>query len=114
MPPARVRPVKSAGSLVAVTALRRWYSPTGLHPGDHACWTFADAAGFSGAVVPFLEEGRQRGERLLLVGESRAAMLAAVSSLPRRAELLASGQLEIEPRRRAGRQRPSVDRNVPV
>ncbi|TYB34536.1 STAS domain-containing protein [Micromonospora sp. AP08] len=78
-----------------MTALRRWYSPTGLHPGDHACWTFADAAGFAATVVPFLEEGRQRGERLLLVGESQAAMLAAVSSLPRRAELLASGQLEI-------------------
>ncbi|WP_218104868.1 STAS domain-containing protein [Micromonospora mirobrigensis] len=27
-----------------MTALRRWYSPTGLHPGDHVCWTFADPA----------------------------------------------------------------------
>ncbi|MGC1213449.1 MAG: MEDS domain-containing protein [Micromonospora sp.] len=76
-------------------ALRRWYSPTGLHPGDHVCWTFADPAQFTSAVLPFLDEGRRRGERLLLAGESQAELLDAVSSLPGRAALLASGQLEV-------------------
>ncbi|MFI6327026.1 MEDS domain-containing protein [Micromonospora chersina] len=78
-----------------MTALRRWYSPTGLRPGDHACWTYADAAAFCTTVVPFLDEGRRRGERLLLVGGSPATVSETVSSLPGRAELLASGQLEV-------------------
>lgn len=78
-----------------MTALRRWYSPTGLHPGDHVCWTFADAAEFSSAVLPFLDEGRQRGEQLLVIGDSRAGLLETLGSLPQRAAMLSSGQLEV-------------------
>ena len=78
-----------------MTALGRWYSPTGLHPGDHVCWTFTDTADFSSAVLPFLDEGRRRGERLLLAGESQAALSAVMSALPERAAMLASGQLQI-------------------
>lgn len=78
-----------------MTGLRRWESPAGARPGDHLCWTFADAEEFAAAVHPFLDEGRRRGEQLLLTGSSRPALLQAVEHLPHRDELLASGQLEI-------------------
>jgi hypothetical protein len=58
-----------------VSALRRLDAPTGLRPGDHVCWTFADAADFTATVLPFLEEGRRLGEHLLLVGASRPELL---------------------------------------
>jgi anti-anti-sigma factor len=70
-------------------------SPTGLLPGDHVSWTFGNAAAFSAAVLAYLDEGRQRGEQLLLLGRSRSELLAAVESLPHRDELLAGGQLEV-------------------
>jgi anti-anti-sigma factor len=78
-----------------VSALRRLDAPTGLRPGDHVCWTFADAADFTATVLPFLEEGRRLGEHLLLVGASRPELLSALAPLPGRDELLASGQLEV-------------------
>jgi anti-anti-sigma factor len=78
-----------------VTAPRRLDAPTGLRPGDHVCWTFADATDFSAAVLPYLDEGRRLGEHLLLMGSSRPALLHALASLPERDEMLASGQLEV-------------------
>jgi anti-anti-sigma factor len=83
------------GSVVDVTALRRLDSPTGLGPGDHVCWTFADVAEFSAAVLPFLDEGRRLGEQLLLIGSSRPELLRMLAALPGRDGLLASGQLEV-------------------
>jgi anti-anti-sigma factor len=70
-------------------------STTGLRHGDHACWTFADAADFGAAVVPFLDEGRQRGEQLLVTGGSRTELLDALGPLPGRDALLAGGRLGI-------------------
>jgi len=78
-----------------VTALRQLASPTGLEFGDHVFWTFDDPADFSAAVLPYLDEGRRRGEQLLLVGGSRVALLAALAGLPERDAMLASGQLEV-------------------
>jgi anti-anti-sigma factor len=78
-----------------VTAPRRLAAPTGLRPGDHVCWTFDDAAAFSAAVTPFLDEGRRGGDQLLLVGASRPVLLRAVAGLPDRDELLSSGQLRV-------------------
>jgi anti-anti-sigma factor len=89
------RPTGRGGSVAGVSALRRLDVPTGLRPGDHVCWTFADAADFTAAVLPFLEEGRRLGEHLLLVGASRPELLSALAPLPGRDELLASGQLEV-------------------
>ncbi|WP_091439758.1 MEDS domain-containing protein [Geodermatophilus poikilotrophus] len=79
-----------------MTALRKLEAPTGLGPGDHVCWTFADAAEFSAAVLPFLDEGRRRGEQLLLIGSSRPELLRILAPLPGRDELLASGQLRVQ------------------
>ena len=78
-----------------MTAVRQLDVTTGLSPGDHVCWTFADAADFSAAVLPYLDEGRRLGEHLLLIGESRPALLDALAPLPGRDEMLASGQLEV-------------------
>lgn len=78
-----------------MTALRRLEAPTGLRPGDHVCRTYADAADFSAAVLPFLDEGRRLGEHLLLIGSSRRELLRTLAPLPGRDELLASGQLEV-------------------
>ena len=79
-----------------MTSLRRLDAPTGLRPGDHVCWTYADAADFSAAVLPFLDEGRRLGEHLLLIGSSRPEPLRMLASLPGRDELLASGQLQVQ------------------
>jgi anti-anti-sigma factor len=78
-----------------VTALRKLDAPTGLRPGDHVCWTFAGAADFAAAVLPFLDEGRRLGEQLLLIGASRPELLSALAALPGRDELLAGGQLQV-------------------
>ena len=78
-----------------MTALRRLDAPTGLRAGDHVCWTYADAADFSAAVLPFLEEGRRLGEHLLLIGSSRPELLRALAPLPGRDELIAGGQLAV-------------------
>ncbi len=88
-------PTGRGGSVADVSAVRRLDAPTGLRPGDHVCWTFADTAYFTAAVLPFLEEGRRLGEHLLLVGASRPELLSALAPLPGRDELLASGQLEV-------------------
>jgi anti-anti-sigma factor len=68
----------------------------GLRPGDHVCWSFAGDADLAAAVVPFLDEGRRRGEQLLVVGPSRPALFAAVSGLPHRDALLAAGRLDLQ------------------
>ncbi|RBY83303.1 MEDS domain-containing protein [Blastococcus sp. TF02A-26] len=78
-----------------MSAPRHLGSPTGLRPGDHACWTYADPAELAAAVLPYLDEGRRRGEQLLLVGESRAVLVEALAGLPDRDRLLESGQLEV-------------------
>jgi anti-anti-sigma factor len=83
------------GTVAGVTAPRRLDAPTGLRPGDHVCWTFADAAALPAAVLPFLDEGRRLGEQLLLVGASRPELLRVLATLPGRDELLASGQLRV-------------------
>ncbi|MGY1639737.1 MEDS domain-containing protein [Geodermatophilus sp. SYSU D00703] len=49
------------------------------------------------AVRSFLDEGRRRGEQLLLTGESEPDLLSALGALPERDALLASGRLEIRP-----------------
>ena len=78
-----------------MTALRGLDAPTGLRPGDHVCWTFADAADLSAAVLPFLDEGRRLREQLLLIGASRPELLRVLAPLPGRDELLADGQLQV-------------------
>lgn len=83
------------GNVAGVSALQKLDAPVGLRPGDHVCWTFADAADFTAAVLPFLDEGRRLGEQLLLVGASRPELLQALAALPGRDEMLASGQLEV-------------------
>ena len=60
-----------------MTVPERLGSPTVLHPGDHVCWTDTDAADLTAAVLPSLDEGRRRGQELLLVGESRPALVDA-------------------------------------
>ncbi|MGY1794309.1 MEDS domain-containing protein [Geodermatophilus sp. SYSU D00525] len=79
-----------------MTVPRGLDGPTGLRPGDHACWSFGGPADLAAAVVPFLEEGRRRDEQLVLVGPSRPTLLAAVSGLPHRDELLADGRLDVQ------------------
>jgi anti-anti-sigma factor len=74
---------------------RRVEVPTGLRAGDHVCWAFADATDFSATVLPYFDEGRRRGEQLLLIGASRPALLDALVSLPGRDELLDAGQLQL-------------------
>ena len=78
-----------------MTVPRRLDAPTGLRPGDHVCWTFADPADLSAAVLPFLDEGRRLGEQLLFVGASRAELLRILAPLPGRDELLSDGQLQV-------------------
>jgi anti-anti-sigma factor len=76
-----------------VTAPRGLDSLTGLRPGDHVCWSVTGDAELAEVVVACLDEGRRRGEQLLLVGGSRPALLALLEDLPERDALLASGQL---------------------
>jgi anti-anti-sigma factor len=83
------------GTVAGVTAPRRLDAPTGLRPGDHVCWTFADAADLSAAVLPFLDEGRRLDEQLLFIGASRPELLRVLAPLPTRDELLADGQLQV-------------------
>ncbi|MGY1773792.1 MEDS domain-containing protein [Blastococcus sp. SYSU D00813] len=78
-----------------MTAPRRIGSPTGLRPGDHLCWSYGDDAELAAAVLPYLDEGRRRGEHLLLVGRSRPALLDLLAGLPDRDLLLAEGRLEV-------------------
>jgi anti-anti-sigma factor len=78
-----------------VTAPERLGSPTGLRPGDHVCWTYTGAADLAAAALPYLDEGRRLGEQLLVVGQSRAALVDVLAGLPDRDSLLASGQLEL-------------------
>lgn len=78
-----------------MTPLRQLDAPTGLTAGDHLFWTFAGASEFSSAVLPYLDEGRRLGEQLLLIGESRPALVDALDALPGRDEMLANGQLEL-------------------
>lgn len=78
-----------------MTAPRRIASPTGLQPGDHLCWSYEDDAELAAAVLPYLDEGRRRGEHLLLVGRSRPALLDLLGQLPDRDLLLAEGRLEV-------------------
>lgn len=70
--------------------------PTGLAPGDHVFWAFDDPRGFSDAAVAYLSEGRERGERLLYVGDKpESNLLDELSALPERDVLLAAGQLSV-------------------
>jgi anti-anti-sigma factor len=78
-----------------MTALRALAAPTGLRHGDHACWTFSGEAGFCAAVLPFLDEGRRRGEQLLLVGGTGPGLRESLAGLPERDAMLAGGQLDI-------------------
>ncbi|WP_409330909.1 MEDS domain-containing protein [Trujillonella humicola] len=78
-----------------MTAPRRFGSPTGLRPGDHLCWAYDGDAELAAAVLPYLDEGRRRGEHLLLVGQSRPALLDLLEDLPDRDRLLADGRLEV-------------------
>lgn len=78
-----------------MTAPQRLGSPTGLAPGDHLCWSYDGVADLAAVVLPYLDEGRRRGEHLLLVGESREVLDAVVEDLPDRDALLADGRLEV-------------------
>jgi anti-anti-sigma factor len=79
-----------------VTAPRRLDAPTGLRPGDHVCWTYADAADLSAAVLAFLDEGRRLREQLLLIGSSGPELLRTLAALPGRDDMLAGGQLRVQ------------------
>jgi anti-anti-sigma factor len=87
--------VDRRGNVAGVTAPHRLESPTGLRPGDHVCWTYADAAALAAAMLPYLDEGRRRGEQLVVVGESHDGLVDALAELPDRDRLLAGGQLEL-------------------
>lgn len=78
-----------------MTALRPLDAPTGLRHGDHVCWTFAGEAEFSAAVLPFLDEGRRRGEQLLLVGGTGPGLRESLAGLPERDAMLADGRLQV-------------------
>jgi anti-anti-sigma factor len=70
--------------------------PAGRGVGDHLCWTYSDKGALGAALVAFLDEGRRRGEQLLLVGPgSRGELLDAIADLPGRDELVRSGRLEV-------------------
>lgn len=77
--------------------LRQWEAPSGLRHGDHVCWTFDGAAEFSAAVTAFLDEGRRRGDQLILAGDSETDLLDALAELPERDSMLADGRLQIRP-----------------
>ena len=98
--PARGRgaltPAAPVDTVAVVTAPRELDPSTGLRPGDHVCWSFDGAADLAGAVVAHLDEGRRRGEQLLLVGGPRAALLDLLADLPHRDALLDSGQLGLQ------------------
>ncbi len=104
-----------------MTAPRGLDSLTGLRPGDHVCWSFEGDADLAEAVVTYLDEGRRRGEQLLLVGGTCAQLPALLADLPQRDALLAGGQLAVqtteetysagaglEPREQVGRYRTAV------
>jgi anti-anti-sigma factor len=82
-----------AGTVRQVSALP---VPADLAAGDHLCWTYSDKGALSTALVAFLDEGRRRGEQLLLVGPgSPEDLLDAVGALPDRDELVRTGRLEV-------------------
>jgi anti-anti-sigma factor len=89
-------PGSRASSFAGVTVPQGLDAVDQLGPGDHACRSFTGAVDLAAAVVPFLDEGRRRDEQLLFVGPTRPALLAAVSALPHRDELLADGRLDLQ------------------
>ena len=82
-----------SGSVAVVPLLRQLPTPTGLRHGDHVCWPFSGTADLAAAVVPFLVEGCQRDEELLLVGRDEAELLSLLAAWSERDRLLSDGQL---------------------
>ena len=81
--------------MVAMSELAR---PRGLQQGDHVCWAYDQERGFGAVAAQFLAEGVALGEQVLFVGEGDTAQLVReLVSLPGRDELLASGQLAVQP-----------------
>jgi anti-anti-sigma factor len=71
-------------------------SPTGLHPGDHLCWSYDGARGLQTAAARYLGEGATRGEQLLYVSRRDAGtMLADLARLEALAELREHGLLDL-------------------
>src|SRR5919199_772745 len=70
--------------------------PLGAGVGDHACLAYDDRAGWQAAAIAFLDEGARAGDRLLYTGHGTDdELVAALSALPGRDELLASGRLTL-------------------
>src|SRR5919199_6413390 len=68
----------------------------GAGVGDHACMAYDDRAGWQAAAIAFLDEGARAGDRLLYTGHGTDdELVAALSALPGRDELLASGRLTL-------------------
>ncbi|MGN6243908.1 MAG: MEDS domain-containing protein [Motilibacteraceae bacterium] len=85
-----------------MAALRGFEQVTGLVPGQHVAWAYADRAELGQVLADFLAEGHRRNEQLRLLGTAtRAELLVLLDGLPARDELLEAGQLEVASLQRA-------------
>lgn len=71
-------------------------TPAGLGLGDHVCWVYEDEISWRNAAAIHLHEGARAGDRLLYVADApETDLIADLTSLPSREEMLASGQLGV-------------------
>jgi anti-anti-sigma factor len=76
---------------------------TGLTPGDHVCWTYADDADYADSVARYLLEGLTAGERLAYVADATTDddLLADLSGVDGAEDLVRRGDLLLVPVRQA-------------
>lgn len=70
---------------------------SGVEQGDHVCWAYDDEAVFDEAAARFLAEGRDRGERLIWVGDGGERLRAGGGPLGAVDELTSRGDLRLLP-----------------
>lgn len=85
-----------------MTTPRGFERATGLVPGQHVAWAYADEGELARVLADFLAEGRRRDEQLRLLGTAgREDLVTLLDGLADRDRLLATGQLQVAPLHRA-------------
>jgi anti-anti-sigma regulatory factor len=91
LPSGSPTPLLSKGTPVP---LRIADSPTDRQPGDHVCWPYSGRDEFVRMAVPYICEGVERGEAVVVVtAESDEDMMRAFAGVPELERLVSDGQV---------------------